>query len=104
MECPRHDGALRVVRAGCGFREGEWWWWQGRGEIERQHATAHQTVFRNTQAQIFPKKLRFIRPDVAVVQASWRVTGDTRSTGPRDYIMTYVMRKQDGRWLIITGQ
>jgi uncharacterized protein (TIGR02246 family) len=80
------------------------WWWQGRKEIERQHTTAHETVFKTTVAEIAPKKIRLLKPDVAVVQASWRVTGDVRSKDPRDYIMTYVLRKHARKWLILAAQ
>jgi uncharacterized protein (TIGR02246 family) len=80
------------------------WWWQGRDEIERQHTTAHATVFKTTVAEIAPKKTRLLKPDVAVVQASWRVTGDVRSKDPRAYIMTYVLRKQGRDWMILAAQ
>jgi uncharacterized protein (TIGR02246 family) len=80
------------------------WWWQGREEIERQHKTAHETVFKTTVAEIAPKKIRLLKPDVAVVQATWRVSGDVRSTNPRDYMMTYVLRKYAGDWLILAAQ
>lgn len=93
-----------LMAADADFVNVNGWWWQGREEIERQHATAHQTVFKSSQAEVLPKKIRFMTLDVAVIQASWRVTGDTRSKNPRDYIMTYVMRRQGGRWLIIAGQ
>jgi uncharacterized protein (TIGR02246 family) len=79
------------------------YWWQGRPEIERQHTTAHETVFKSTEASISPRKVRMLKPDVAIVRAGWRVTGDVRSKNPRDYIMTYVLNKQGRDWLIVSS-
>ena len=93
-----------VIAPDADFVNVNGWWWRGRDEIERQHSTAHQTVFKTTEAMISPKKIRMLKPDVAIVQASWRVSGDVRSKDPRDYMMTYVLRKRGREWFIIAAQ
>ena len=80
------------------------WWLLGRKDIEAQHVRAHAGNFKNSHAEIKPQDVRFLRPDVAIVQASWTITGDLRDPQPRDYLMTIVSVKRDASWLILAAQ
>lgn len=78
------------------------WLWIGQKEIEDRHARAG--IFKNSHAEIKPQSVRFLGPDVAVVLVSWTITGDPRDPQAREYLMTMVVSKRDGRWLIVAAQ
>jgi uncharacterized protein (TIGR02246 family) len=78
------------------------WLWIGRKEIEDRHARAG--IFKSSHAEIKPRSVRFLGPDVAAVLVSWTITGDPRDPQARQYLMTMVVSKRGGRWLIIVAQ
>jgi ketosteroid isomerase-like protein len=63
-------------------------WWKGN----RENVEGHQVIHS------------FLRPDTAIVHATWEMTGFTRPSGEivKDFkgIIGMVMVKQDGDWLI----
>jgi len=78
------------------------WLWIGQKEIEDRHARAG--IFKSSHAEIKPQSVRFLGSDAALVHASWTITDDPRDPRPRDYLMTMVVSKRDGRWLIVAAQ
>jgi uncharacterized protein (TIGR02246 family) len=48
---------------------------QGRSEVEKFHASRFATYFKDTHLTIEETKIRFIKPDVAEVDARWEMTG-----------------------------
>jgi uncharacterized protein (TIGR02246 family) len=76
--------------------------WIGKKDIEDRHAKAG--IFKSSHAEIKPDSVRLLRPDIALVHVSWTITGDPRDPQPRSYLMTMVVSKRDGRWLIIAAQ
>jgi uncharacterized protein (TIGR02246 family) len=48
--------------------------------------------------------MRLLTTDNALVHVSWTITGDPRDPQPRSYLMTMVVCKRDGRWLIVAAQ
>ena len=48
--------------------------------------------------------VRFLRNDVAVVLMNAEMVGDTRSPNPRHGVLTFVLIRQNGGWLISTAQ
>ena len=48
---------------------------QGRSEVEKFHAPRFATYFKDTHLTIKETKIRFIKPDVAEVDARWEMTG-----------------------------
>jgi uncharacterized protein (TIGR02246 family) len=76
--------------------------WIGKKDIEDRHAKA--AIFKSSHAEIKPDTMRLLRPDVALVHVSWTITGDPRDPQPRSYLMTMVVSKRDGRWLIVAAQ
>ena len=93
-------------------------WWKGRQAIQERHAYAHGTIPANTpgdQARyygIFKTStlrfrqidVRFLRKDVAVVHVSMELLGDTRTPNPRHTTATFVLTRQDGKWLMAAAQ
>lgn len=76
--------------------------WIGKKDIEDRHAKAG--IFRSSHAEIKPDSVRLLRLDIALVHVRWTITGDPRDPQPRSYLMTMVVSKRDGRWLIIAAQ
>jgi uncharacterized protein (TIGR02246 family) len=48
--------------------------------------------------------VRFLRKDVAVAHASCELLGDARTPDPRHCMITFVLTRQDGVWLIAAAQ
>ena len=76
--------------------------WIGRKDIEDRHAKAG--IFKSSHADIKPDSMRLLRPDIALVHVSWTITGDPRDPQPRSYLMTMVVVKRDGHWLVVAAQ
>jgi uncharacterized protein (TIGR02246 family) len=76
----------------------------GRLEVEKFHAPAFATKFKDTNQKITETKIRFIKSDVAAVDARWEMTGAKDAEGqdrpPRKGLLNFVMTKEDGTWLI----
>jgi ketosteroid isomerase-like protein len=91
-------------------------WWKGRQDIQMQHAYSHGTIpadtpgfedvrryygiFKSSTMRLTQIDVRFLRRDVAVAHASCELLGDTRTPNPRYCILTFVLTREDGNWLI----
>ena len=77
-------------------------------EIVQRHAELFQNRLKTAVRTITGAAVRFSTPDVAVVHATWDVTGSSRPTGDAvpvlKEISTMVMVKTDGKWLITAFQ
>ena len=77
----------------------------GRSKIEEFHAPIFATIFKNSHQKYTDIKTRFIRPDVAVVDVRWELTGLLDPQGnphsDRNGLLSFVMAKDAGRWQII---
>jgi uncharacterized protein (TIGR02246 family) len=76
-------------------------WLERADQIKASHQIVHNSFKKDSIADIRPAKIRIVQPDLAVVQATWQIRGDSRRSEPRDYIVTLVLRKQDERWKIL---
>ena len=76
----------------------------GRAEIEKFHAPMFATIFKNTSLKITNTKIRFIKPDVAAVDAWWEMRGAKTREGKdiplRKGLLNFVMTKEGGQWFI----
>lgn len=95
-------------------------WTKGRRAIQINHAYLHGTIPVDTQDVDVPRKLygifktttirstqidvRFLRRDVAVVHNSSEMTGDARTPNPREFLLTVVLTREGGIWLIAAVQ
>jgi len=78
---------------------------QGRTAIEKVHQQILNTVFKNTTLRLSIKKIRFLRPEVAVVH----VTGHRNAPANErelvsDAFMTMVMTREKQGWRIAAFQ
>ena len=76
----------------------------GRAEVEKFHAALFATRFKDTNLKMTMTKIRFIRSDVAAVDAWWEMTGargpDGQDIPLRTGLLNSVMTKEGERWLI----
>jgi len=77
---------------------------RGRADIESFHAMRFATRFKSTRLTITSVSIRFIRADVASVDASWEMSGATSPQGEdvplRKGILHLVVTKDGDAWLI----
>ena len=77
----------------------------GRAEVEKFHAPLFATRFKDTSQKMTKTKIRFIRPDVAAVDAWWEMTGAKGREGQdislRKGLLNFTMTKETEKWLIM---
>ena len=80
----------------------------GREEFDRRHAEVFAGVFRGTTQTLTVKKLRFVRPDVAIADIDTKVAGTLLrpqgvAVGPDGVLrsqLLMVLLKENGAWWI----
>jgi len=81
--------------------------WVGRDAIRKAHAANHATIFKTSTLEVGDTTVRFLKPDVAVARSIWTLSGETdngRAVPARTGILTHVLVKADGHWLIVVSQ
>jgi ketosteroid isomerase-like protein len=95
-------------------------YWKGRRDIQLQHAYTHGTIpidtkgfeeahtyhgiFKSSTLRFNQVDARFLQSDVAVAHASWELVGDARMSNPRHGLLSFVLVRQGGVWLIASAQ
>jgi uncharacterized protein (TIGR02246 family) len=83
-------------------------WWRGQANVKRAHQAYHESFLKETSRHTESLTIQQLTPDVAIVSGTYRMGDWTRpDTGQRvsngkDRV-TYVLVKQQGRWLIVRG-
>ena len=76
----------------------------GRTEVENFYAKPFTTWFKNSHFSMVKEKIRFIKPDVAAVDAWWEMSGTVNSEGKpnslRKGLLNFIMTKQGDQWFI----
>ncbi len=76
----------------------------GRAEVEKFHAPRFATTFKDSYQKMTKIKIRFIKPDVAAVDARWEMTGAKTQEGQaipmRKGLLNFVMTKEGEKWFI----
>ena len=82
--------------------------WVGRDTIKQHHAASHATIFKSSTLKIGDTTLRFPNTDVATARSVWTLSGITSESGQlvptRAGILTHVLARIDGHWLIVLSQ
>jgi uncharacterized protein (TIGR02246 family) len=106
----RHDMAAfgRLFTENCDYVNIVGVHWKGVQEIVQRHAELFQNRLKTAVRTLTGAEVRFPTPDVALVNATWDVTGWSRPTGEAvpvlKEITTMVMVKTNGKWLITAFQ
>ena len=80
----------------------------GRVDYEKFHARLLTGRFKTSIFTPLETTVRFLRPDLAVVHWSWKMTGDKNYDGTdrpaRFGLMTLVVEKRENAWQIVVAQ
>jgi uncharacterized protein (TIGR02246 family) len=106
----RHDMAAfgRLFTENCDYVNIAGVHWKGVQEIVQRQAELFQNRLKTAVRTLTGVEVRFSTPDVALVHATWDVTGWSRPTGEAvpvlKEITTMVMVKTNGKWPITSFQ
>jgi len=82
-------------------------WWRGLADVKRATAAYHEAFFANTPLTIDRLQVRLLTSDTAVAVVRWNkgsfLPPDGRLRPPGHDIMSVVLVKREGRWLIVAG-
>ena len=81
--------------------------WVGRDAIKQHHAASHAAIFRSSTLKIGETTVHFLTADIATARSVWTLSGITSETGQpatRTGILTHVLERIDGHWLIVLTQ
>lgn len=90
----------------------EWVNWRGeplgtRQAVEDEHARLFADLYKNTQRTDTVKSIRYINPELAVVDDYWTMTGARKRDGSewpyRAGYYNFLMAKRNGRWIVIVS-
>jgi len=90
----------------------QWVNWRGeplgsRQAVEDEHAKLFADLYKNTRRTDIVKTIRYISPDLAVVDDYWTMTGARKRDGSdwpyRAGYSNFVMAKRGGRWIVIVS-
>ena len=76
----------------------------GRAEIEKFHAPRFAANFKDSHQTIVESKIRFIKSDVAAVDARWEMIGAKNAEGQeiplRKGLLNFTMTRESNQWFI----
>jgi len=75
---------------------------KGRKEIEQGHVGIFSTIYKESKNTATVKRVRFLRPDQAVVHVEWNLEFSLGGTVNKGHAMNTMIigKRPDGRWLI----
>ena len=83
-------------------------WLQGRRDFETYHSRLLGGRFKDSTITPLETRLRWVRPDLAILRWSWRIEGDKNFDGtPRPArfgLFTMLVEKRAAEWQIIAAQ
>jgi uncharacterized protein (TIGR02246 family) len=76
---------------------------RGRKEVEERFKGLFAGPLKDAHRTVTVRHIRFVKPDVVAADAEWALTGSRAADGSenpvRKGIFTWVMVKQDGKWM-----
>jgi uncharacterized protein (TIGR02246 family) len=82
--------------------------WHGRGQIETAQTRNHATIFKDSRVDNVRIRQRLLKPDVAVVHATWNLAGQRRRDGQeipsREGVITMILTREGDAWPIAVFQ
>ncbi|MCK9490372.1 MAG: SgcJ/EcaC family oxidoreductase [Xanthomonadales bacterium] len=98
------DGIAALFEAKAEFVNVTGLWWHDREAIGRAHAYGLARIFDRSHLAVTTTRVRALAPDIALVHARMRLTGQTGAAGiaepgVRRNLFTFVMRRTGAGWL-----
>jgi uncharacterized protein (TIGR02246 family) len=90
----------------------QWVNWRGeplgtRQAVEDEHAKLFADLYKNTHRTDVVKTIKYLSPEVAVVDDYWTMTGARKRDGSdwpyRAGYSNFVMAKRNGRWIVVVS-
>ncbi len=82
-------------------------WFKGRDAFQKHMERAHATIFAQSTRRTIDTDVKFLTPEIAVVHSSARISGDKAADGsprsPRNVLMTRVVMKRAGEWVVVAA-
>jgi uncharacterized protein (TIGR02246 family) len=83
-------------------------WLHGRADFEMYHSRLLSGRFKQSTVTPLEIKVRFLRPDLAVLHWNWKIVGDLNqdltARKPRFGLFTMIVEKRGGEWLVVVAQ
>jgi len=100
----RHEGPQAAVyTSDADFVNVYGMWRKGPAEIEGRQKERMETVLKNAKITLIDLRIRFVRPDVAIVHQKHEMSGmldaEGRTMPPHQELGIRVMVKEHGQWL-----
>jgi uncharacterized protein (TIGR02246 family) len=80
-------------------------WLKGKKEAVEIHKERHRVVFKTSVWKTDSVRIKYVKPDLAIMHIGWGITGDLDPDGkarvPRHGIFTWVVMKENNQWLIL---
>ncbi|MBZ5591883.1 MAG: SgcJ/EcaC family oxidoreductase [Acidobacteriia bacterium] len=77
---------------------------RGRKAIHDHHAEIFETIFRKSHLEPGEIRVRFLSPEIAVVDIRWEMTGALEWDGKeiliRKGLLSWIVTRQRGAWLV----
>jgi uncharacterized protein (TIGR02246 family) len=80
-------------------------WLKGKKEAVAVHKERHLVVFKTSVWNTDSVRIKYVKPDLAIIHIGWGITGDVDPDGkprtPRHGLFTWVVTKRMKQWLIL---
>lgn len=107
----KHDGheLAKIMAEDVDFVTVATTYLHGRADFEKFHTRLLNGRFKEASLAALQTTVRFLHPDMAVVHWSWKIEHDRSMDGtmrsePRYGMMTMVVEKRNGTWLVVVAQ
>jgi uncharacterized protein (TIGR02246 family) len=106
----KHDGhqLAKIMSEDVDFVNVNAEWLHGRADFELIHSRLLSGRFKQSTITPLKIKVRFLRPDLAVLHWNWKIVGDQNqdltSRKPRFGLFTMIVEKRGGEWLVVVAQ
>ena len=78
---------------------------KGRTDIEASFGQISSTAYKGSKISIETKAVQFVKPDLAVADSVWEITGVPKAEGPappsKGQATIVVAKQDDGQWKIV---
>lgn len=82
-------------------------WWENKEDIQKAHGYGLTVIFNESRLTLGKVKVKMLSPDIAVVHARFRLTGQRghgQPAGLRQNLFLFVIQRLQERWLAVSAQ